>query len=417
MSRIGQLHGSDEVDEDSEVYRPLRHRLRAEMETAFRRPVASAQLSDIEARARRLMDQAAVAAPPPLPMPPPELMASDSDSEEAPRPAQQQTQSQKRLRLVMEEADAKNLQVQVQEARRRLNSVDAETTRLTLELKECRSRHWEQQRLQANLEASITQMITEHSSGVSEGLLHEYATLDKKERELSGLLVEARAQTTKWANIAQRQDGMLQQDRSAQRGGDVHGILNKHPAGEVFLSPPPPDSDSEDLDTPRGRLGIPARGRRRDEVPLSSDEEDFVEQVPRQRIQAQRSTALDDDESDENQDIIVPPSIPGQRWRSPIGMGLQDGDSEGSSPGSPDDPSGRPSSSRLGAHVAAAGVDDSPTASEEDSREVATNRQRVPIPALPELAGLMVRQRPNMELEEDGPEVYSDDYEETSRSV
>lgn len=166
-----------------------------------------------------------------------------------------------RHRLIREEFNAAGLRNAVAEARQKLFELDREVTGLTRELKVSRGRLWNLQQDHSLGEKSISQFIASHSSDLSSEALEEEKELDQEQQRLRLLLNEAKAKAARWYQDARHQDQILQQERDAQKGGDAHRILARHPAGEVFLPAYPSDNDSDDGDEYYdARRGAPPRG-------------------------------------------------------------------------------------------------------------------------------------------------------------
>ncbi|CAE7323429.1 FRQ1 [Symbiodinium natans] len=90
--------------------------------------------------------------------------------------------------------------------------------------------------------ASLRQLIYHCQTGLEAEAI---TRLQSQVKELSGKLADARHQEQQWACIAKRQRAYLQHsERLSQEGMQ---ILRRHPAGEVFLAPPPVFLDDEDI--------------------------------------------------------------------------------------------------------------------------------------------------------------------------
>mmetsp|Transcript_160139 Transcript_160139/g.282418 ORF Transcript_160139/g.282418 Transcript_160139/m.282418 type:complete len:486 (+) Transcript_160139:82-1539(+) len=327
----------------------LRHLFRAEIQKALHPPKAATRMEEMHGQISRLLDQVAPAdkmetnqdgaqtqspksgmsfRPPerkgraaqmvdiaaqtdPLLTP---MRFVDPPANEIPPQEELQPEGARRLKLVFQEnnREAENLRNNVKQARSRLQVLDAETTRLTRELKLCRKSLWEQQREQSNTDGKISSIIAQRAADLDEEQGKELVRLEEEERSLAQELSEARQVAGKWSNIARRQEEMLKQERDQAKEDDVHKILLRHPAGEVFLPPMLPNDGSDDMsddeyyrDAPRG----PFRGRRDEEEPTlaSSDEDDYRPQQDR-----------------------TPPPPPTQQWRAPL-SGDADKESEGAS--------------------------------------------------------------------------------------
>ncbi|CAK0796817.1 unnamed protein product, partial [Prorocentrum cordatum] len=170
------------------------------------------------------------------------------------------------------EADA--LRQQVADARRRLEAYDREVTKLTKQLKQCRTAVWEQQRLQSASEAGLARLIAERIGELPPGTAEELQRADAAARELAQELSEARAQASRWSSMAKRQDTMLQQELEAAEGDAHLRLLARHPAGEVFMV----RQYNRDMDSEDGYSDAPPRhGIRRqmgpDDADMTSEDE------------------------------------------------------------------------------------------------------------------------------------------------
>lgn len=82
----------------------------------------------------------------------------------------------------------------------------------------------------------------------------EIQNLRAKVEELSGRLAETKSAEMQWSLIAKRQRAFfMQQERLSQEGLN---LLKKHPAGEIFLAPPPVYLE-DDMDEDHARLRVP----------------------------------------------------------------------------------------------------------------------------------------------------------------
>lgn len=178
-------------------------------------------------------------------------------------------------------------------------------TRVTRELKQCRSCLWNIQREQSAAEAQLANIIRARIVELPAEVRDEELLVDRKERQLAQELSEARANAARWWSIAKRQDAMLQQEREAQRGGDAHRILALHPAGEVFLQAAHPDSDSEE-----GFYG---------------DDQFYgggLRQVDRRQVQ--ESVSLGSSDEDDGEDYARPAPRPPHRNQRPVGSDTEE---------------------------------------------------------------------------------------------
>jgi len=296
--------------------RSLRSSFRASIREAMRPPRAATQLADIQVQVQKLVDQ----------VPAPQPAAPQGDDEEPAAPAVdllrlaeevplerpvQFGRPAPRKKLYLEEQDADGLRQHVAESRRKLFSLDREVTQLTRQLKQGRSKLWTLQQDQSAVENRIQKLISNQVGQLSREVVEEQAELEERERALRAHLSDAKAQAARWYAEARQQDMVLQQERDAQKGGDAHRILAKHPAGEVFLPAFPSDNDSDDAGDqahsddeydarrgggpPPGRPGIAPAGRG-PVAPDTSSDEDRPRAGGRQ-FRNER-VSLDEDDSD-----------------------------------------------------------------------------------------------------------------------
>mmetsp|Transcript_862 Transcript_862/g.1854 ORF Transcript_862/g.1854 Transcript_862/m.1854 type:complete len:526 (-) Transcript_862:31-1608(-) len=172
---------------------------------------------------------------------------AQEDEEELPR----------RRRLVREEVSAAPLREQVTQARRQLFELDQDVTKLTRELKQCRQRAWMLQMRQSIAEAKLRNELRQRSSELNPRDWAEEKDLVDDEVDLRRDLAEWKERLQRWYAEAKHQDNILQHERNAMRGSEApHPVLARHPAGEIFLTFPADDADSDDSDD---RRPMPAR--------------------------------------------------------------------------------------------------------------------------------------------------------------
>lgn len=209
--------------------------------------------------------------------------------------------------------EAVQLRQEVDETRRKLGRLDAETTRLVARLKASRESFVDQVREHTRTEERIASYVKANAAQLPPDALKKEEEMKREAGRLALELSEAKTEAGKWFSVARRQEEMLQQEREAANG-DESSVLAKHPSGEVFLLPYPPEDGSED-----GYYGGPPRrgGRGQDVALASSDEEEQPRRTP------------------------LPPPPPGQRWRA---LGREGDDSSNADSASPSGSSGPPSS-------------------------------------------------------------------------
>jgi len=332
-----------------------------------------------------------------------------------------------RRSVVQTEEAAANLRNQVKEMRRMLESRDKSVTDLTRRLKLCRINIWTKQKEQNAAEVKLSQILAERSQELPESAHKESEQVEQQETLLAEELGEARASASHWASTAKRQDGMLQQERDSQKGGDAQSILAKHPAGEVFLPWQRDDSDSEDGESARGGGDRDRRRyeqrRGREDVSLGSsdeEEEDFPSRGGARTLALARPQAADEEASEEESgSSVASPSASGD---SPSGGRLPQK--------MPSEPVTTGSVARgravLPAPVRRARSSSPEESSEEDVKKTTTTTTTAPaarpgrggpVPPLPELAGIMLNRHRQLE-EDDAEEISYEEIEElSSRSV
>jgi len=344
----------------------LRSALRVEMQQVLCSRKAAAQLSEIEGQVSRLLEKVSLPERQRRQSTVREAGASaqevgsarrpsadgavqtdvvvagcDEALEETPlRPPSPQPMPRPRRSLIVkgEGPMANMLRTQVADARRRLLGLDREVTRLTAELKKCRSNVWNQQRRQCSTEAHVTKVLQDRADELPLEARQEEVRLQRQERDLAQELSKARALAGRESSLAKRQDTMLQQERDQQKG-DAQTILAKHPAGEVFLPSFPPDTDSDDgneMEMTRKPTHRAAASSGNEDVSLgTSDEEEDVFKGDRGRPTALRTTigleSEKDDESLSGGSSMPSPSGESLNSKSPVGEAANRGRMSGAS--------------------------------------------------------------------------------------
>lgn len=137
---------------------------------------------------------------------------------------------------------------------RQLGKRDAQTTELHRQLRECRQSLWLQTQ-ESRLDRQRLHDILSDPAKMPGSQAEELKRLQVRAKELSDMLAEARAQEMQWSTIAKRQRAFfMQSERMAQ---DSANAIRKHPAGEIFLAPPPVclEDDGERHDRPSWDIG------------------------------------------------------------------------------------------------------------------------------------------------------------------
>lgn len=143
--------------------------------------------------------------------------------------------------------DADSLKSSLVTVRQQLSSRDRQTTELQRQLKECRQALWEQTEEQKASEVRLRSLLTD-SSQCPRAQAEEVSRLGKKVEELSTQVSDAKATEIYWCTVAKRQRAyFLQSERMAESGHDCATLIKRHPAGEIFLAPPPIMSEAGDM--------------------------------------------------------------------------------------------------------------------------------------------------------------------------
>eukprot|EP00747_Dinoflagellata_sp_TGD_P163968 gnl/TRDRNA2_/TRDRNA2_183264_c0_seq1.p1 gnl/TRDRNA2_/TRDRNA2_183264_c0~~gnl/TRDRNA2_/TRDRNA2_183264_c0_seq1.p1 ORF type:complete len:492 (+),score=106.99 gnl/TRDRNA2_/TRDRNA2_183264_c0_seq1:188-1477(+) len=111
------------------------------------------------------------------------------------------------------------------------------------QLKSCREAHWEEAQ-KARAAAKRLRDLVASPEGASAVQAEEMQKLMQEVKDLSSSLADARQQEMQWERIAKRQRAFFMQNEHTS--GQGSNVLKKHPAGEVFIAPPPvvhPDDD------------------------------------------------------------------------------------------------------------------------------------------------------------------------------
>jgi len=420
----------------------LRRLFRADIQRSLRPPAQASQLAaELESQVSRLLAQApvapaekhSVAPPPPPPAVEQVVLGDDEDDEEDEEDEEEELLEEQRPRprrkLIREEVQAADLRGQVAVARRRLHDLDFEVTALTRRLREGRQAAWNQQKLHSSAEAKIAQALAARSGELKKEAVDEMKVLEKEELKLRQSLGEVKAQASRWYQEARHQDAILQQERDAQKGGDAHRILARHPAGEVFLPSFPSDNDSDDdyYDGPPPRRPPPpssaaaASNGRRAAAGDSSDEDSDKDSYQRPRSAGGGGPPppprrLDDSDSDRDE------SEAGSSMVSPAGesgslSGMLDKSGEDHAAVTNAGPPARASKARSDSESSSEDEDPGPAwKSAAPAASSTTAPAEAPVPPLP-----AVERRPLRPDEDDVEEVSSeeivDEELESSRSL
>lgn len=399
---------SESADGESAAQRAgvaLRQLFKGDIQKALHPPAAAGRLKEIEGHVGKLLEQVSPGAkfrPPPRARPLRSKNGIDVEVQTAvnavpkrliseptmpvPAPDPDEGKPRHRCCVIQDNSEAAEImRKKVREAQKRLHDLDFETTTLTREVKMLRIAHWEKQRIKCAKEREVDDFFARHANELRRNGL---ATLEQEElAKKQAELCTAKQQAKHWSRQARRLDVELQQQ--FRGGGDVQRILSKHPAGEVFLPPMGPGSDSDD-----GSEDEYYRDARMPEVQLASSDDDSPKGSGGGRPLSGPVNYYPEQSA--------PPPPPSQQWRS-VNTGDADGDaSEGSSVTSPSGESGGvpsptgASRSRLAGGPSVLGKPRSDTESDSDSEDAGKKDWRASpkgqksttVPPLPELSGL-----------------------------
>jgi len=137
---------------------------------------------------------------------------------------------------------------------RNLYKRDGQTTELHRQLREARQVLW-QHAAESRLAASRLHDILADPSRAPAEQAEAISKLRTEVRDLSSRLADCREQEHYWSSIAKRQRAFfMQSERMSQEGLD---LLKRHPAGEIFLAPPPVvlEGDEDHRDEPMWDVG------------------------------------------------------------------------------------------------------------------------------------------------------------------
>mmetsp|Transcript_89096 Transcript_89096/g.236708 ORF Transcript_89096/g.236708 Transcript_89096/m.236708 type:complete len:459 (-) Transcript_89096:278-1654(-) len=137
---------------------------------------------------------------------------------------------------------------------RQLHKRDMQTTDLHRQLRQCQESLWEQT-LEARSASKRLRDLLADPSQVNAERVQELERLTGEVKSLSSLLADAKAAEMRWAWIAKRQRAFfMQNEKMGQEGME---LLRRHPAGEIFLAPPPVclEGDDENCRNPPWDVG------------------------------------------------------------------------------------------------------------------------------------------------------------------
>lgn len=222
---------------------------RAELQEVLKPPPSAAKLAaELEEQVKQLLTRnIPPAAPAEIPSQvQPELIHLSDEEDEDAASVEESGPAKPRRKLVIEEEDAANLRREVAAARKRLSEFDQEVTKLTRQLRQTRQKSWNLQQQHSAAEARISKLISERAVELEADAVDTGKKLEQEESRLRQVLADWRSKASRFYSDAKHQESLLQQERDAAKGGDVHRILATHPAGEVFLFTTHSDNESDD---------------------------------------------------------------------------------------------------------------------------------------------------------------------------
>jgi len=168
-------------------------------------------------------------------MPPSSVDESRSDLELGPTSRQRRRKAPpEKISQSIDEETA--LQTSLTTVQKILGKRDAQTTELHKQLREARQHLWFHTEEARVANARLHEILADPSRA-PQAQAEALGCLKKQVKELSTCLANSRAEEQYWATIAKRQRAFfVQNERLSREPGE---ILRKHPAGDIFLAPPP----------------------------------------------------------------------------------------------------------------------------------------------------------------------------------
>jgi len=135
------------------------------------------------------------------------------------------------------------LQTSLTTVSKALGKRDAQTTELHRQLREVRQSIWLRIKEARDANARLHGLLADPSRA-PKPQAEALGRLQQEAKDLSSCLADSRAQEQQWATIAKRQKAFfMQNERVGKEPGD---LLKKHPAGDIFLAPPPAIFDDDE---------------------------------------------------------------------------------------------------------------------------------------------------------------------------
>lgn len=250
---------------------------------------------------------------PPVPMPPaapPERLQHPSPPKEFGPTERQRSLLDPPEKCAMDVCEETAELTSLATLQRILSKRDAQTTELHRQLKEARQCLWLQTSEARAANARLHALLTDPSKA-PQAQAEALQRLQQEVRGLSGLVAETRAKEQHWSAIAKRQRAFfMQSERLSQEGV---GLLRRHPAGDIFLAPPPVVlEDDEPFDQRAWDVGTSHCN------PYSVDSWPFEPNVLAQRASQepglQRWNECEEEEDDDDDEEEDPDDCDGEDW-------------------------------------------------------------------------------------------------------
>lgn len=137
---------------------------------------------------------------------------------------------------------------------KQLHKRDMQTTELHRQLRQCQEALWEQTLEARSASKRLRDLLTDPTQ-VKPEQARELERLTNEVKSVSSKLADSKAAEMRWAWIAKRQRAFFMQ--SEKMGQEGMELLRRHPAGEIFLAPPPVclEGDDENCKNPPWDVG------------------------------------------------------------------------------------------------------------------------------------------------------------------
>eukprot|EP00933_Yihiella_yeosuensis_P062330 TRINITY_DN65285_c0_g1_i1.p1 TRINITY_DN65285_c0_g1~~TRINITY_DN65285_c0_g1_i1.p1 ORF type:complete len:498 (-),score=133.19 TRINITY_DN65285_c0_g1_i1:221-1714(-) len=135
-------------------------------------------------------------------------------------------------------------QISLGTLQRNLGKRDAQTTELHKQLRVARQELWLRAAEARDAKARLQALLADPSRG-SAAQAEAIQTLQSEVRDLSTQLADTQFKERQWSAIAKRQRAFfMQSERMSQ---ETTSLLRRHPAGDIFLAPPPVLLEDEEI--------------------------------------------------------------------------------------------------------------------------------------------------------------------------